>query len=667
LFKAFGRRSIGSQNDSHLFKSGGSKLKLILKTVVFYTALFFSLHLQGQIALQDDTILIKEVEIKGKQMYRKHIGFKITNFDSSLIKDYNNHTLADLISKNSTIYIKTYGPGGLATPSFRGTGPGHTQISWNNINLNNPMIGQFDLSLIPAGFIDNINIFYGGGSMSINSGSFGGVIDLETKPDWNDQTLIYLNPGLGSFGRHSGLVKIKAGKAGFQSVSKAFYINADNNFSYLNSISNQIPRWETRKNSEVRQRGFIQELYYRKLRHTFSARFWYQSASRNLPVPIISPTMNPPEKQNDESIRALITYGFLNGTTDLNFTAALISDKLEYTNEIASVKSGNFSKRIVLRNNIVHRINEILKVEIALNNELNIVNTNNYAEGKIRNIASVDGLAEADITQWLAARLLVREILQNSKLLTPDFSASAEIRPFREKNYLIKAGFSKNSKIPTLNDMYWSPGGNPELENETGYSSEITWEMTEPLSKSIRIKNDITFFRNYISNMIQWHPGDFSYWEADNISNLVTTGLEAGITINYTGSAFNALLNAGYSMTKAINTGLITANKGSAAKQLAYIPMNQINALLRISWKQFYSIINSSYTGRRFLNVDNSQYLPQYSISDFNLGIRLNAGNTDYDMGFIIENIFNVNYQNIAYYPMPGRSYMFSVIFQFIK
>ena len=667
MFKAFGRRSIGSQNDSHLFKSGGSKLKLILKTVVFYTALFFSLHLQGQIALQDDTILIKEVEIKGKQLYQRHIGFKITNLDSSLIKDYNHRTLADLISNNSGIYIKTYGSGGLATPSFRGTGPGHTQISWNNINLNNPMIGQFDLSLIPAGFIDNINIFYGGGSMSINSGSFGGVIDLETKPDWNDQTVIYLNPGLGSFGTHSGLVKIKAGKAGFQSVSKAFYINSDNNFSYLNSISSQIPFWETRKNSEVRQRGFIQELYYRKLRHTFSARFWYQSASRNLPVPITSPTMNPPEKQYDESIRALIRYGFSKGPTDLNFTGALISDKLEYTNEIASVKSGNFSKRIVLRNNIVHRINEILKVEIALNNELNIVNTNNYAEGKIRNIASVDGLAEADITHWLAARLLVREILQNSKFLTPDFSASAEIRPFREKNYLIKTGFSKNSKIPTLNDMYWSPGGNPELENETGYSSEITWEMTEPLSKSVRIKNEITFFRNYISNMIQWHPGDFSYWEADNISNLVTTGLEAGININYIGSAFGAMLNAGYSMTRATNTGLITDNTGSAAKQLAYIPLNQINALLRISWKQFYSIINTSYTGRRFLNVDNSQYLPQYSISDFNLGIRLNAGNTNYDMGFIIENIFDVNYQNIAYYPMPGRSYMFSVIFQFIK
>ena len=27
--------------------------------------------------------------------------------------------------------------------------------------------------------------------------------------------------------------------------------------------------------------------------------------------------------------------------------------------------------------------------------------------------------------------------------------------------------------------MYWSPGGNPDLKNETGYTSEITWEMTQ--------------------------------------------------------------------------------------------------------------------------------------------------------------------------------------------
>ena len=67
-------------------------------------------------------------------------------------------TVAELLSENSVIYIKSYGSGGLSTASFRGTGAGHTQLTWNDININNPMVGQFDLSLVPAGFIDDINI-----------------------------------------------------------------------------------------------------------------------------------------------------------------------------------------------------------------------------------------------------------------------------------------------------------------------------------------------------------------------------------------------------------------------------------------------------------------------------------------------------------------------------
>ena len=51
------------------------------------------------------------------------------------------------------------------------------------------MLGQFDLTLVPAGLIDNINIYYGGGSMGISSGGFGGLIDLETNPEWDDQEM----------------------------------------------------------------------------------------------------------------------------------------------------------------------------------------------------------------------------------------------------------------------------------------------------------------------------------------------------------------------------------------------------------------------------------------------------------------------------------------------
>jgi iron complex outermembrane receptor protein len=525
------------------------------------------------------------------------------------------------------------------------------------------MVGQSDLSLIPAGFIDDISIFYGGGSMHINSGGFGGVIDIETKPQWNDQFVISLNPGLGSFGRRSGLIKIRTGNSGIQSVTKAFCENAENNFRYLNSVSGRLPVWETRKNSEVFQRGFIQELYFRKLRSTYSARLWYQSSSRNLPVPITSLVMNQLEKQDDESIRAMFNYGYLQGRTDFNVTAAFISDKLDYSNNLASINSRNSSKRLVVKSNIERKINEILQVQFVFSNELTIVNTNNYTGTRLRNVASADAVAEAEVTQWLSTSLLVREILQDNTFLFPDFSASAEMRPFPEKPYFIKTSFSRNSRIPTLNDMYWSPGGNPELRNENGYASEITWGMKNTLSKTLNMKNDITFFRNHLTNMIQWHPGEFSYWEADNIGTVMITGIESGFEIFYSSSVFNARLNAGYSLTRATHEGLSEAT----GKQLVYVPLNQINALLRLCWRQFYSAITANYTGRRYLIADNSQYLPQYSVSNLKVGLKLNSRHTSYEAGLILENIFNESFQNIAYYPMPGRSFQISLTFQFKK
>jgi vitamin B12 transporter len=650
-----------------LLYPGSRLIMLTLKNVFLYIALFFTIHLQGQVTFRNDTIFIMEVEIKGKTDVRDYKGFKTTHIDSSLIGIYNQRTLADLISENSIIHLKTYGSGGLATPSFRGTGPGHTQITWNKINLNNPMVGQLDLSLIPAGLIDDISIYYGGGSMSIGSGGFGGLIDLETSPDWDDQELLFINTGIGSFGKRSGIVKVKAGTKGFQSVTKAFIRNSDNDFRYLNSVAGESRVWETRENSEVRQKGFIQELYFRNSNSIFSARMWYQAASRNLPVPIVSPTMNPPERQSDESLRTMMTYRSHKGLNDINLTAAFISDKLDYSNELASIDSRNLSKRIILKSRFERRINRMLKLELSLDDELNLISTNNYAGSKSRNLASGDLIAEAYPVKWMTTRVLLREMIQDSRFLSPDFSASTEIKPFSEKNYFIKASISKNSKIPTLNDMFWSPGGNPDLENETGYLSEISWEMTSILSGSLQIKSDLSFFRNHISNMIQWRPGESYYWEASNMGNIVTAGLESGIDVNYKVKGFNARLNAGYAFTQASVARGGADNHDLPGHQLVYIPENQINSLLRLNWQHFYSAFNSIYTGKRFLTADNSQYLPQYSVSDLTLGTKMNAGNISLELGFIIENLFNASYQNIAYYPMPGRSFLLSIVFQFKK
>ena len=44
-------------------------------------------------------------------------------------------SIADVLSKNSALFIKTYAPGSLATTSMRGMGAQHTAVLWNGINL----------------------------------------------------------------------------------------------------------------------------------------------------------------------------------------------------------------------------------------------------------------------------------------------------------------------------------------------------------------------------------------------------------------------------------------------------------------------------------------------------------------------------------------------------
>ncbi|MBN2666305.1 MAG: TonB-dependent receptor [Bacteroidales bacterium] len=626
-----------------------------------------SLQLNGQAYNPDKSILIGEVSVRAESDKRDYLGFKSTHLDSALLAQYNHHTIADLLSGNSVIHIKSYGSGGLATPSFRGTGPSHTRVSWNDVNLNSPMLGQFDLSLIPAGFIDDVNIYYGAGSMGINSGGFGGVIDLKTSKTSADDTGITINPGLGSYGRFTGLIKAGTGNEKLRSVTKAFLSDAKNNYPYTNNVSQDSPKKERRENNEVSSAGFIQELYLLNPDNTISARLWYQSASRNLPVPIISPAQNPPEKQDDESLRAMVSYSGDLNQADIGITAAFIADRLRYNNELASIRSVNNSRTLTLKGSYKRRISDFLLLEAGFSDELSHVSTSNYKGNKSRNLASFDLLAESMPVSWLSARLLVRELLHDDILLTPDFSLSTEFRPFPQKYYFLKTSISKNSKVPTLNDMYWSPGGNPDLRNETGYSTELTWEMNTLHNGPLKLKSDITFFRNNISNLIQWRPGEFSFWEAVNLGSAITEGLETGTNISYSFNKADLRIIANYVRTLARSQDQNSDKNGTGGNRLIYVPENQLNVLVRLNWLMYFVSFSTDYTGKRYITADNSQYLPHYAVSGINLGTRLERTHHSVDLSLSVDNLFDAAYQNIAYYPMPGRNICLSVSYQFKK
>lgn len=635
--------------------------------LLYITFLFTITAVNGQTSFQDDTIKINEVLITVKTINLDLPGYKKATIDSSVLNNYSHGTLADLLSENSGIFIKSYGPGGTATPSFRGTGAGHTQIAWNGININHPMLGQSDLSILPAGLIDDIQIFYGGASMAINSGGIGGIINLESKPAWNTETRISLNPGIGSFGRYTGLLTVKSGNNNFQTVTKAFFQSAENDFRYLNDEISATPVWETRKNSQITQKGFIQELYYRRSKNVASARIWYQSADRHIASSMLSQQTGAGETQSDESLRVLLNYDINRDRNTYSLIGAWLFNRLDYSNPLASIESKNNSDFVTLKASMERRISQYTRFKILINEELNAVKSNNYEQTSLRNTTSLTASAEHSTSERFGISVLVREILDKNKFLLPDFSAGLQLQLIDSKDYYLKANISRNSKIPSMNDMFWLPGGNPDLKNEYAFIYELTYEMIHKTLTHLTFSYDLSVFRNSIKDMIQWRPGQYSVWSADNIQNVNTTGIESSLSVGYKRNNLTTDLKAGYSFTKAVEETTDESTNQTRGNQLMYIPENQLNISLRFGYGNFHTTFLSDFTGKRYITVDNSKYLPGYSISSVSTGIVFKLKQTLFDLNFDIDNLFGVNYQTIAYYPMPGRAYELKLLIQIVK
>lgn len=119
-------------------------------------------------------LVIHEVQVLGKRPM-KDIGVQQTKFDSLVLKENIALSMADILTFNSSIFVKNYGRATLSTVSFRGTSASHTQVTWNGMRINSPMLGMTDFSMIPSYFIDDASLFHGTSSVNMTGGGLGGL------------------------------------------------------------------------------------------------------------------------------------------------------------------------------------------------------------------------------------------------------------------------------------------------------------------------------------------------------------------------------------------------------------------------------------------------------------------------------------------------------------
>ncbi len=620
--------------------------------------------LYAQHSLFTDTIIINEIVVHGNYPGSINSGYRKYEVDSAAISEKKVSTLSEILSETIPVYLKNYSPGGLSSISLRGTTAVHSQVLWNGLNLSSPMLGQSDFSLIPAGFIDELSIEYGNASIIKGNGTFGGLININTKPDWNNKYDFSLTGNAGSYGLLSERLKASAGTSKFKSVTRAFLETADNNFKYINDVSYAEPVVEHRHNSETSLKAIMQELYFRGEKTNTSVALWLQSSNRNLPSNILITSENSGERQNDESLRLAINHTRSGKKSILDFSSGILYDHLDYINEKASIKSDNRSSVFIVKASDELPLKGASRLKISVTEELSIVNSVNYDGGKTRNVFTVSGIARKKLFDDLGATLIIKEILPDNELLVPDFSAALDYTFYGKQKKWLKINFARNSRLPTLNDMYWNPGGNPDIDNEYCYSGELNFGIDIDIAPGNKIESELSLHTSRIRNMIQWLPGEFSYWSPVNIQSVNINGVDANIMFWGSSGRLRYDLSGQLALTASVYK---SGSSEISGRQLIYVPRLQAGGTAKLKYSVFYAAINSNVTGRRYTTTDNSSFLNGYCLINTETGVNLTKGFNRLKLTFRIENFTNTRYQLIEFYPMPGRTYLFLIEYRITK
>ena len=238
------------------------------------------------------------------------------------------------------------------------------------------------------------------------------------------------------------------------------------------------------------------------------------------------------------------------------------------------------------------------------------------------------------------------------------FSAGAEGKIWRFISGRLNV--SRNFRAPSLNDRYWQPGGNPDLEPEESWNEEVGISVENNFPSS-DVKLSTTAFNSRVENWILWLPGN-SYWSVENAQEVWSRGFEINGCQSVSSGIFDLYFAESYTFSKSTNEKKLFDLDASYKKQLIYTPLHRFVIKAGAVMKGYGLLLKGNFTGEVYTSKDNLESLPPFFLLDaivsksfmikkaYPLSIQLN-----------MNNILNNDYQSIPYRPMPGFNFLVTV------
>ena len=651
-------------------------------------------HPKDQISRE---VQIKEVTVYGKRSI-KEIGVQQTKFDTVALKENISLSMADVLTFNSSIFVKNYGRATLSTVAFRGTSPSHTQVSWNGMKINNPMLGMTDFSMIPSYFIDDASLLHGTSSVNETGGGLGGAVKLSTKPANADGFGLQYVQGAGSFKTFDEFLRLTYGNQRWQTSTRVVFSSSPNDYKYRNhdkkeniydenmNIIDQYYPIERNRSGAFKDFHLLQEVYYNTGKgDRFGVNAWYIHSNRELAMLTVD-YGNETEfenRQREHTFRSVLSWDHICDSWKLGAKAGYIYTWMAYDYK-RDVGNGNMAHMTRSRSRIntfygqvdgeyyigkkwLFTANLSLHQHIVESEDKNIIRQDGnkaivgYRKGRPELSGSVS--AKWRPIDRLGLSLVIREEMFGTEW-TPIIPAFFIDGVLSEKgNIVAKASISRNYRFPTLNDLYFLPGGNPDLKNESGWTYDAGLSFAIGKEGVYSLSGSASWFESFIKDWIIWLPTTKGFFSPDNIKDVHAYGIELKADLDVALSKEWTLgMNGTFSWTPSINVGEPrTPADQSVGKQLPYVPELSSSIVGRLSWRKWTFLYKWCYYSERYTMSSNdislTGKLPEYFMSNISLEKVLPFYWADLSLKGTINNLFNEEYLSVLSRPMPGINF----------
>lgn len=630
---------------------------MFFRFFVFCMLLASATNVLAQDFFQEDPVKLKEVRVTSRRLHDYGVGATVSAPDSGLVKLHRNESLSSLLANTSGISLKTYGTGGLASVSIRGGGSSQTAVLWNGLNIQSPMSGGVNLSVMPVRFFNNVEVQHGGSGTLFGSGAVSGVIHLSGDDLMRKENSLGASVATGSFGFGSVSADLKTGTSGFASKLSVFGQKADNDFTFTNTSRIGHPK-ETQTNAGVLQYGILQENQWRISEKSFlTTGFWYQDYDKDLQTLMSSRRPNV-TNQKDKNILGSVNFKHYTRSGMLNVKQGLIRNKVLYSDpDLVNPQADNNSLSWINEAEYKYRLGKYHSVNAGLNYTYELARSDGYMEDVARNRIAAFASGRYGMFGGRGAVVLsFREEVSDKDFQPVVFSLGVE-HPLW-KGVQLKGNISKNYRIPNLNDLYWEEDGyamgNPDLSAESGWSGDVGADFTFR-SRMVEAKLNTAFFASRTEDIIVWLPEDGGKWMPHNKKVGETMGLEAGVDLMIAPGRNKIGACVFYTYVKST----LSTDDEYNNRQMVYTPGNKVNAVFSYSRSAFYVTLGGSYTGERY--YDHQHKLDSYTLLNTSFGYKFNVSGVIADLSFQINNISDSKYQVVAWYAMPPRNYLFSL------